>query len=183
MMPHPHMLHWDAAHPGGQMVPLRQPTLPVYYNTGPGQHMPGSGGRGRWGPALHLTLSGSGSGTSSGLESPASEESSGQETAGSSCMSESSSTSGDTGPEPEHCRCCCRHQAGQPGYVIKLLLQCPPPPRPARDGGRVQAELLAPGVPHGAAPPPHDGTPPPPPSQACPGGCGAAIQFIAHTAS
>ena len=44
MMPHPHMLHWDAAHPGGQMVPLRQPTLPVYYNTGPGQHMPGSGG-------------------------------------------------------------------------------------------------------------------------------------------
>ena len=44
VMPHPHMLHWDAAHPGGQMVPLRQPTLPVYYNTGPGQHMPGSGG-------------------------------------------------------------------------------------------------------------------------------------------
>ena len=105
VMPHPHMLHWDAAHPGGQMVPLRQPTLPVYYNTGPGQHMPGRVGRGRWGPALHLTLSGSGSGTSSGLESPASEESSGQETAGSSCMSESSSTSGDTGPEPEHCRC------------------------------------------------------------------------------
>ena len=55
VMPHPHMLHWDAAHPGGQMVPLRQPTLPVYYNTGPGQHMPGSGG-GRWCPALHPTL-------------------------------------------------------------------------------------------------------------------------------
>jgi len=92
VMPHPHMLHWDAAHPGGQMVPLRQPTLPVYYNTGPGQHMPGSG-----------------SGTSSGLESPASEDSSGQETAGSSCMSESSSTSGDTGPEPEHCSVHHRH--------------------------------------------------------------------------
>ena len=63
--PHPHMLHWDQHHPGGQIIPLRQPCGPVYYN------MPGSGG----------------SASSSGLQSPASE--------GGSCMSESSSTSGD----------------------------------------------------------------------------------------
>jgi len=62
--PNPHMLHWDNQHPGGQILPLRQPTSPVYYNVPP-----------------------SGSGSSSGLQSPASE--------GGSCMSESSSTSGD----------------------------------------------------------------------------------------
>lgn len=64
--PHPHMLHWDQHHPGGQIIPLRQPCGPVYYN------MPGSGGS---------------TANSSGLQSPASE--------GGSCMSESSSTSGD----------------------------------------------------------------------------------------
>ena len=63
--PHPHMLHWDQHHPGGQIIPLRQPCGPVYYN------MPSPGG----------------SASSSGLQSPASE--------GGSCMSESSSTSGD----------------------------------------------------------------------------------------
>ena len=63
--PHPHMLHWDQLHPGGQIIPLRQPCGPVYYN------MPSPGG----------------STNSSGLQSPASE--------GGSCMSESSSTSGD----------------------------------------------------------------------------------------
>jgi len=62
--PHPHMLHWDQLHPGGQIIPLRQPCGPVYYNLPPG-----------------------GSANSSGLQSPASE--------GGSCMSESSSTSGD----------------------------------------------------------------------------------------
>jgi len=62
--PNPHMLHWDNQHPGGQILPLRQPNPPVYYNVPP-----------------------SGSGNSSGLQSPASE--------GGSCMSESSSTSGD----------------------------------------------------------------------------------------
>lgn len=32
----PHMLHWDCHHPGGQMLPLRQPVPPVYYNTSSG---------------------------------------------------------------------------------------------------------------------------------------------------
>jgi len=44
----PHMLHWDCQHPAGQIVPLRQPSGPVYYNV----------------PASH---------TSSGLQSPNSE--------------------------------------------------------------------------------------------------------------
>ena len=48
--PHPHMLHWDQHHPGGQIIPLRQPCGPVYYNLPPG-----------------------GSANSSGLQSPASE--------------------------------------------------------------------------------------------------------------
>ena len=44
----PHMLHWDCQHPAGQIVSLRQPSGPVYYNV----------------PASH---------TSSGLQSPNSE--------------------------------------------------------------------------------------------------------------
>jgi len=28
----PHMLHWDASHPAGQTIPLRQPVPPVYYS-------------------------------------------------------------------------------------------------------------------------------------------------------
>lgn len=66
--PNPQMLHWDNHHPGGQIIPLRQPNPPVYYN-----------------------VPGSGSSNSSGLQSPASE--------GGSCMSESSSTSGDQDSE------------------------------------------------------------------------------------
>jgi len=65
--PSPHMLHWDNHHPGGQILPLRQPNPPVYYNV--------------------PTNSVGSSNASSGLQSPASE--------GGSCMSESSSTSGD----------------------------------------------------------------------------------------
>lgn len=70
--PSPHMLHWDNHHPGGQILPLRQPNPPVYYNV--------------------PTDSVGSSNASSGLQSPASE--------GGSCMSESSSTSGDQ--EMEH---------------------------------------------------------------------------------
>ena len=33
----PHMLHWDCQHPGGQMLPLRQPVPPVYYNNSSGE--------------------------------------------------------------------------------------------------------------------------------------------------
>merc|ERR1719430_1719616 len=44
----PHMLHWDAHHPVGQTIPLRQPNPPVYYNvpshTSSGLQSPGSDG-------------------------------------------------------------------------------------------------------------------------------------------
>jgi len=47
--PHsPHMLHWDAYHPVGQTIPLRQPNPPVYYNVpshnSSGLQSPGSDG-------------------------------------------------------------------------------------------------------------------------------------------
>lgn len=37
----PHMLHWDCSHPGGEIVPLRQPVPPVYYNVPPSQNSSG----------------------------------------------------------------------------------------------------------------------------------------------
>ena len=75
--PHPHMLHWDQLHPGGQIIPLRQPCGPVYYNLPPG-----------------------GSANSSGLQSPASEGGScmseSSSTSGDQDMSEASSTGHNT---------------------------------------------------------------------------------------
>lgn len=50
----PHMLHWDCHHPGGQMLPLRQPVPPVYYNTSSGKESAG------WrGPTVLVAGSGS----------------------------------------------------------------------------------------------------------------------------
>ena len=37
----PHMLHWDCHHPGGRVVPLRQPVPPVYYNLPPSHNSSG----------------------------------------------------------------------------------------------------------------------------------------------
>ena len=41
----PHMLHWDCQHPGGQILPLRQPVPPVYYNNNSGKQSPSSEGK------------------------------------------------------------------------------------------------------------------------------------------
>ena len=41
----PHMLHWNCQHPGGQILPLRQPVPPVYYNNSSGKQSPSSEGK------------------------------------------------------------------------------------------------------------------------------------------
>lgn len=148
--PHPHMLHWDSHHPGGQIIPLRQPCAPVYYNLPPGS-----------GPA---------SGSSSGLQSPASE--------GGSCMSESSSTSGDQDMS-EHSTGHTQMQAGPGGFTGKQVFFQPGPgyhhmppmmPFPAhhvrsfQPGPPQYCHIPAPGP--GVAPPCHLGHVMVPPHQA-----------------
>ena len=41
----PHMLHWDGQHLGGQILPLRQPVPPVYYNNSCCKEPPSSEGK------------------------------------------------------------------------------------------------------------------------------------------